>query len=336
MRSTVRIVLLMSMPAACASSSDSAPAGSGSDATVDVAGGSSVIFDDLTFSKSLGRLVAAPGGTGKVNLIDPGTLDVTSIEGFSLGTASADEGGGLVFAADRTNNKLEVADPAQKKIVASVSIDSVDYVRYSPVTHEVWITQPAPSRIEVMTLPQASPPTPNHAAFIMLNGGPEGLVFDVTRKRAYAHLFSGNAVVIDVTSRAVVATWPTGCSMSHGIPAIDEARGFLFVGCRENAKVTVLDLDKDGKQLGSYTLGSGETILTYAPQLGHFYLRGDPGLPVAMLGVSSTGGISLLGTVQSAERGHCETTDDRGNLWVCDTATGRLLRFPDTHPSSIP
>ena len=58
---------------------------------------------------------------------------------------------------------------------------------------------------------------------------PESLVIDPSRKRAYAHLWKGATVAIDIPSRAIVATWPNGCSGSRGID-IDEKRGFVFVG----------------------------------------------------------------------------------------------------------
>src|SRR5262249_53093589 len=127
---------------------------------------------------------------------------------------------------------------------------------------------------------------------------------------------------------AVVATWPTGCTSSHGIPAIDEKRALLFAGC-SNARVAALDLAHDGKQLGSFTLGGGATILAYAPAIGHLYLRGDPGTPIAILSVSDAGDLALLGKLETTEKGHCMAADDRGYLWVCDWQKGQLLRFKD-------
>jgi hypothetical protein len=319
-----------------AGSGDAVPASEGGvvAGSVDMPGGASGVgFDDIRFSTDLRRVVSAPGGTGSVDLIDPDALAVVSVSGFDGSVESADEGQGVIFALDRAHSSLNVADPSSKKIVATAPLAAgPDYVRYSPITHEVWVTEPSASQIEVLSLQASGPPT--HAAVIAIAGGPEGLAFDVSRQRAYAHLYAGKLIAIDVNQRTVVATWPTGCASSHGIPAIDEKRGFVFAGCADNAKVAVLDLNNDGKQLGSYSLGPGETILAYAPSLGHFYLRGDPGIPVAMLGVSSTGSLSLLGTVNAANYGHCATADDRGFVWVCDANGGRLLRFQDTYPSN--
>jgi hypothetical protein len=196
------------------------------------------------------------------------------------------------------------------------------------------VTEPGAGQIEVFAVPPSGTPTPAHAAFIATPGGPEGLTIDGTRQRAYVHLFSGAVAAIDLQARAVIATWPTACSQSHGIPALDEQRGLLFAGCGESATVTVLDLNNGGKQLDAHTLGSGETLLGYSPALHHFYLRGDGQKPVAILGVSSSGSLSVLGTVGAETEGHCVAADDRNHFWVCDAANGRLLRFADSHPAT--
>ena len=132
-------------------------------------------------------------------------------------------------------------------------------------------------------------------------------------------------------TRALVATWPTGCASSHGIPAIDEARALLFAGC-SSARTVVLDLARDGKELGSFTLGTGATILAYSPRVGHLYVRGDPGTAIAILAVPDAGSLTLLGQLETTPKGHCMTADDRGQLWVCDWREGKILRFKDPYP----
>jgi hypothetical protein len=293
--------------------------------------GASIAFDDIRFSTELRRIVS-PAGT--VDLIDPDTIAITALDGFGY-AASVDEGGGLIFAVDRSTKKLEVADPTTKMVVASTSVAvAPDYVRYVPPTHEVWVTEPGAEQIEVFTLPTSGTPTPSHAAFIATKGGPEGLTIDITRQRAYVHLFSAAIVAIDINRRTIGTPWPTACSQSHGIPVFDDQRGFLFAGCAETAKVTVLDLNNNGKQLDTHTLGPGETILGYSQALHHFYLRGDGAQPVAILGVSSSGALSVLDTVTAETDGHCVAADDRNHFWVCDAAHGRLLRFADSYPAT--
>jgi hypothetical protein len=299
-------------------------------------------LDDLRYSARLARVISPAARTGEIDLVDPETLEVSVIGGLTSagrwdgsdlqGVESADEGRGLVFGNDRTKHSLIVADGTASRLLATVTLDPTepDYVRWSESTSEVWVTQPGSGRIDVLSLP-AGATTPQHAAFVELSNGPEGIAIDNARGRAYVHAFSGDIVAIDLRTRSVVATWPTGCSSSHGIPIVDEARGFVFAGC-SSARVAVLDADHDGRILDSFTLdGGGATILAYSLSLHHFYLRGDPGVKAVVIGVASDGKLSMLGGFDVPSRGHCMTADDRGHLWVCDWLGGRLLRFTDPY-----
>ncbi len=108
---------------------------------------------------------------------------------------------------------------------------------------------------------------------------------------------------------------------------MDDARGFLFVGCDEG-KLTVLDLNT-GAQLGSASSGSGVDIIAYNPQLAHAYLPGEGSATMAIIGISAKGAATVLETVRTAEGAHCVAADDRGNAYVCDPKGGRLLVFKD-------
>ncbi len=324
-------------------SSEAGTAGTAS--AVPLPGGSGGIgFDDLGFAAGIRKVLAPAGATGDLDLVDPDTFTITAIAGFSTsqgtfqgghgnGTTSADEGRGLLFAIDRTSLLLDVVDPAAKKIVASAKLGgSPDYVRWVDATGEVWVTEPDSERIEVFTVPSGPSPTPVSVATIGIKGGPESLVIDSTRKRAFTHLWSGSTVAIDVGARTPIATWPNGCSGSRGI-ALDSKRGFLFAGCAEG-KAVVLDIDHGGKQLGSASSGNGVDVIGYSPTLAHLYLPGATSATMAFIGVSAVGQLSVLGTVPTAQGAHCVTADDRGHAWVCDVNRGQLLVFKDSYPPS--
>jgi hypothetical protein len=324
-----------------------AGAGAAADTTVDLPGAEEGIgLDDLRFSATLDRVIVAGSATGTVDLVDPDTLEVTTVSvapatkwlGSDLqGPQSADEGAGNVFTVDRSAYRLVVIDPLDGEIAASLDLDHTepDYVRWAASRSEVWITRPGKGGIDVYTVPETGTPTPVHDVFIPIAGGTEGLAIDESRDRAYTHS-SGHVIAIDMANRALVGDWPTSCGSSHGIPVLDEERGLLFAGC-SSAKVVVLDLDGDGAELASYALdGGGATILAYSPSLHHFYLRGDGGPTTAILGVGGDGALTLLGTVESAPKGHCATTDDRGQLWICQWKPGRLWRFADPYPATDP
>ena len=307
----------------------------------DGAGG--IGFDDLGFARGLKRVLVPAGRTGSLDLLDPQTQAVTAIPGFSrstggkgghgAGTTSADEGAGFLFASDRDARKLDVVDPSAKKIVASAALAAgPDYVRFVEVTREVWVTEPSAKQIEVFTVPAQGTPTPARAATIAVPDGPESLVIDGTRKRAYTHEWGGKTHAVDLALRKIIASWDNGCGGSRGI-ALDEKKGFLFVGCEEG-KVAVLDVES-GRVVGSVKSGAtGVDIIAWSPRLGHLYVPGESSATVAILGISEAGAPLVLGVSPAAPGAHCAATDDAGRFWVCDPARGRLLVYEDRFPAS--
>jgi hypothetical protein len=301
-------------------------------------------FDDLLFAPGLHRVLVPAGRTGNLDLIDPATREVTAIAGFSTaeraeghsqGTTSACEGRGLLFASDRNEQKLVVVDPQKRGIVASVKLAAKpDYVRWSEPTSEVWVTEPAAKQIEVFSIPAKGTPTPTPtlAATIRVEGGPESLVIDARRGRAYTHLWKLSTVAVDLRARSITATWKNGCEESRGI-ALDEERGLLFAGCDEG-KATAMDLQQAGRVVSTLATGKGVDVIAFAPKLRHLYVPGEDSGTMVIAGVAKNGKLSELATVPTAKGAHCVTEDDRGGVWVCDPQAGQLLHFQDALPTT--
>ncbi|HEU4730908.1 MAG TPA: hypothetical protein VFT22_23595 [Kofleriaceae bacterium] len=297
-------------------------------------------FDDLMFSPSLHRVLAPAGRTGKLDLIDPATLKVESISGFSAdsdrfggghgeGTTSADSGGGFAFASDRSRTELAVVDLKAMKVVAHQKLSGgPDYVRWVAPLSEVWVTEPGRKQIEFFAFDKGALV---RKGSLGVAGGPESLVIDATRGRAYTHTWGDASVAIDLKSHKEVARWNNGCKGSRGI-AIDEKRGLLFVGCDEG-KATVLDLAQSGKKVGQAATGNGVDIIAYAPSLGHLYVPGGDSATLTILGVGTGGTLDVLGSVAVAADSHCVATDDAGHAFVCDPRSGALLVVTDPFPA---
>jgi DNA-binding beta-propeller fold protein YncE len=298
-------------------------------------------FDDLLYSPSLHRVLAPAGRTGKLDLIDPKTQKVDSVAGFSTdaekfggghgeGTTSADAGGGFIFASDRSRTEVAVVDAKTLKIVGTTKLaGGPDYVRWVEPAKEVWVTEPGKKQIEVFALDKTSLAK---KATIDVPGGPESLVIDAPRGRAYTHTWDDASVAIDIAKHKEVARWKNGCKSSRGI-ALDDKRGWLFVGCDEG-KATVLDVAHDGKQLGSADTGKGVDIIAYNAALSHLYAPGGDSATLTILGVGTGGKLSVLGSVATAADSHCVAADDLGHAYVCDPKQGALLVVTDPYPAS--
>ncbi len=324
-------------PAALASSALVHAQAPSAPAVIPIPGGEGGVgFDDLRFSPTLGRVIVPAGRTGSIVLVEPAQWRLTRIEGFAAkpdfggghddGVTSADEGRGFLFAVDRTSERLAVVDPADGRVVSSARLaGSPDYVRFVEPAGQVWVTEPDKERIEIFRL-EGNPPKPIHDDFLEVRGGPESLVIDAAGGRAYTNLWKSETVVLNTKNRGVVARWQNGCAGSRGI-ALDEERGFLFVGCSEGSGVA-LDA-KSGKILGQIRAGNGIDIIDYSPSLHHLYLPGAKSATLAVVAVSATGVLSLLGEVPTAQGSHCAVADVSGHIYVCDPGAGRLLVVRD-------
>lgn len=296
-------------------------------------------FDDLLYSKALDKVLVPGGRSGRLDLVDPKTGQVESIEGFTSaasfggghgqGTTSADSGQGLVFASDRDRKVVQIVDLRLKKIAGSAELaGSPDYVRWVEPNGEVWVTEPNRKAIEYFKLSkEGDAPKLVRAGSIDVAGGPESLVVDAARGRAYTHTWRDATVAIDLKTHREVARWTNGCEGSRGV-ALDEARGLLFVGCEEG-KAVALDVAHEGKRLGSAPAGKGVDIIAYNPQLRHLYVPGGDSATMTVLAVDPGGALRALGTVPTAADAHCVAVDALAHAYVCDPGKGRLLIFTD-------
>jgi DNA-binding beta-propeller fold protein YncE len=307
-------------------------------------GDAGIGFDDLRYSSTLHRVLVPAGRTGTLDLVDPDTLAVTSIPGFGTvasysgghddGPTAVDEGNGVLYVTDRTTGKLNVVDPVGGRIIASVALGvGPDYVRFVKTTNEVWVTEPDADQVEIFTLGPDPTVAPVHAAVVAVTNGPESMVIDTTRGRAYTHRWQATTVAIDLQTRSIVAEWQNGCAASRGI-ALDEARGFLFASCSEGT-TAVLDAGNGGKILSTMARGSGFDVMGYSPQTGHLYLAGSSCGCLVTLGVSAQGTLTFISRVNASGSTHCAVADDVGHAWWCDQDKGSVWRVTDGSPSTL-
>lgn len=342
MRVTALLLTVALVPAAAVAAPPPAAKPSQPIPSVAMPGGEAGVgFDDLRYSSTMDKLLVPSGRTGRLNLVDPDSLTVVSISGFSTlktfngghddGVTSVADGDGLLFAADRTTGKLSIVDPAARRIVAQTALSaSPDYVRWVEAAHEIWVTEPDSERIEIFHLEREGAPQARRIARIEVPGGPESLVLDLKRGRAYTHADGGKTIALDLRTHAVVAEWAHGCEEATGL-ALDEEHGFLFVACGEGA-IAAIDVTT-GKSLGRVKVGGGIDIISYSPALGHVYVPSGETAKLAILGVSSTGSLSVLGTFPGTKDSHCVAA--KGKVFFADPAHGRLRVLKDTFPASM-
>ena len=294
-------------------------------------------FDDIGYFPALDRVSIPAGQTGVLNLIDPRSGVITahyrvspaqSLHGHREGTTSAAYGDGYLFASDHGRDTIEVLNARTGKPVARVPLASgPDYVRFLASRQELWVTEPRGQQIQVFQVHRGAKPTFRPVATIAVPGGPESLVFDTARGRAYTNLWKAKTVALDLVHPGVIATWRDGCAGPRGL-ALDEARATLFVGCTEGA-VTALDLKANGRVVAKATAGAGIDIIQYAPLLQHLYVPGARAATLTVFRVGDPGTIQPIALYRTAQGAHCVTDDGHGRVFVCDPHAGRILEYRD-------
>jgi hypothetical protein len=281
-------------------------------------------LDDLLYARSL-RMLVVPGAETRSLYLVAADDSVTRVSPFppagaGEGVTSADEGGGLLFATDRTSRTVYVVDAAKRVVVGSATLSAgPDFVRSVP--GEIWVTEPRAEQIEVFRLDGT---TPKPAAVIKVGGGPESLIVDAARGRAYTNLWKDGTVEVDVRSHAVLRTFPNGCVGSRGID-LDARRARIFVGCREG-KAVVLDA-VSGKVLASRALDvDGVDIVAFDGE--RLFVPGGVTGTMAVVRVGEDGSLTPERRVETAKGAHCVVVDGRGGAYVCDPRAGRVLHIP--------
>jgi DNA-binding beta-propeller fold protein YncE len=287
--------------------------------------GRSAGYDDLRYSPQLGKVLAVPGGTAKLYMIDPDSMALT-MAGVPGGAESVDANATTIYVLDRSNDAILAIDATTLMTTQTQgTTGNPDYVRYSPTSNEVWVTLPGRNRIEILDAPTLAP-----VANVDVPGAPEGLTFDSTGL-AYTQA-GGRMIQINVEQRMVTGEWDTGCGASHGFPQVDEGYGLAIAGCSSNGGIGVTTTT--GEMRAGFEAGGDSAILAHDGTKHHLFVRGDPGATLDILAVCSDGGTSVLGSVELSMNGHGATVDDRGHAWVADAIGGAVFRITDPFPAT--
>lgn len=298
-------------------------------------------FDDMGYVPELNRVVVPGGDTGALYLIAPADNAVTRLAQAApagppkgrhdAGTTSAAYVDGYFVASDHPAQALSIVDAKTGKVAAHVPLAAgSDYVRYFAPVHQLWVTEPDAQQIQVFTVHASSGKLRiAPAGTISVPGGPEALVLDARRDRAYTNLWKQETLAIDVKTRKVVAHWRDGCEGPRGL-ALAPRHDLLFVGCSEG-KATALDLAHGGKVVASAATGAGVDIIAWNPALQHLYVPGARSATLTILALAPGPRLRSVTTVATAKGAHCVATDGKRKAYVCDPAHGRVLAVTDSH-----
>jgi DNA-binding beta-propeller fold protein YncE len=208
-------------------------------------------LDHLAFDAKRDRLLVANKTNNTLDVVDlkAGTLlqqvpNQTGIQGVAC-APEVDR----IYVGLGTNGLCNVFDANTLKAVKTVKFpDDCDNVRYNPKTGLVYVAHAEQS------LGVISSKTNALKADVKLPAAAEAFILETGRPRAYIAAPSPcQVIVFDTDKNEVVTSYPVkAASAAHPI-ALDEAGHRVYLGCRKEPKVVILDTES-GKELGDVTI----------------------------------------------------------------------------------
>jgi len=204
-------------------------------------------LDHLALDTKRDRLLVANKTNNTLDVIDlkAGTLlkqvpNQTGVQGIAF-AADVDR----VFVGLGTNGLCNVFDADSYKAVKTIKFaDDCDNVRYNPKTQLVYVAHAEQS------LGVISAKTNALKADIKLPAAAEAFVLESGRSVAYVAAPSPcQVIVIDTAKNEVKASYPVKAAGAAHPIALDEAAHRVFVGCRKEPKVVIMDTES-GKEVG--------------------------------------------------------------------------------------
>jgi hypothetical protein len=289
-----------------------------------------VSMDYLGYEATTDTVWIPGGNTGRVFVMDAQSEQLQSIEGFPvrelngrvLGTSSVTFGPHSAYVGNRADASVCSIDLASHKRGGCVTLNvPPDGLAYVGSTAEVWATLPRTKSIAVLATSETGL---TQTVQVQLDGVPEGFAVDPRRGRFYTNLEDKDeTLALDLTTRAVVARWKTGCGDKgpRGL-ALDVDRGLLFVACTDG--FVGLLLERNGYQVAGLVTGSGVDNPAIVPGLMRLFAASGGTGTLSFVAYSEAGRLKLLRRLLTAPGVRVVVADKRGKAFAADTAGGRI------------
>jgi DNA-binding beta-propeller fold protein YncE len=231
-------------------------------------------IDHFAWDEKNQRLLVAALGNNTVEIIDPAKgqvvgriADLKTPQGIGI---ASDEN--RVAVANDADGSFRIYDSASLKQLHRVDLqDDADNVRYDAMKRLFWVGYGGGGLAAID--PQSGQVVQN----VKLDGHPESFQLESQGRRCFVNVPSaGHIAVIDREKNAVVARWPLNGVAANFPMALDEARHRLFIGCRQPAKLLVLDTES-GKTIASLEIVGDTDDLFYDVANHRIYITGGAG-----------------------------------------------------------
>jgi hypothetical protein len=294
-----------------------------------------VALDYIAYDAAHDRVWVPAGGTGRVDVIDAKTEQLTPIEGFptkevtrrgqkrTVGPSSATVGDGVVYVGNRGDSSVCAIDAGSLAKGECVTLDSSpDGLQYVASTKEVWVTTPRDKSIRILDTGHLA-----EKAKITLDGEPEGFAVDDARGRFFTNLEDKDAtLVIDLKTHEVAKRFAPKCGEDGPKGLAFAAPDHLLVVCPDH--VETLDVEHDGAVLGTLQVGGGLDAIDFAASR-HVVVAAAGGVArIVFATLGADGKLTELASAPTVKGARNAVASANGTAFVADGRAGSILVVP--------
>ena len=274
-------------------------------------------FDHFALDTAGQRLFVAALGNNSLEVIDLAAgKRVQSVAGMAkpTGVLYLPESN-QVLVANGSDGTLKILDGATFKVVKTLSgLEDADNLRFDSAAKLAWLgyADGALGLIDAHV--------PREIAKVPLPKHPESFQLEQEGRRLFVNVPDARQVaVIDREKRAVIASWPMEKFQANFPMALDEPNHRLFIGCRNPARLVVLDT-ANGKPVADLAISGDVDDLFYDPARKRLYLSCGEGFldTVRQASADTYARISQLPTAPGARTCFFSSKRDRLYLAVPD------------------
>jgi YVTN family beta-propeller protein len=258
-------------------------------------------FDHFAVDTNAHRVFVAALGNNTLEVIDvTAAKRLHTITGLHKPTGVAFiPDANRIVVANGDDGTVKVFDGTNYQLVKNIpGFDDADNVRLDAKANRIYVGygDGALAAIDAQKWEQIST--------IKLKAHPESFQLEQNGRRIFVNVPDAKHIaVVDRDQRAVIATWPMEKFRANFPMALDETNHRLFVGCRQPARVVVIDT-QTGKPLADFGISGDTDDLFWDPARKQIYVSCGAGF----LDVFSDAGGTFTGIGQLASRGGARTS----------------------------
>lgn len=213
-------------------------------------------FDHFALDEEQHRLFMAALGNNSVEVVDLiAGRRIKSVSGMSRPTGLAYlPGPNQLWVANGGDGALKILDGSNFSVIRTIpGLDDADNLRLDPKAKQGWLGY-ANGALALLDTDEST----KIVASIILPAHPESFQIEQRGGRIFVNLPEAKQIaVIDRRNLRAIASWPMDRFRANFPMALDEAHRRLFVGCRDPARLVVLDTTT-GKLVADLAI-SGDT-----------------------------------------------------------------------------